>query len=466
MTDDSLENRFSILVDSAKYDVSCASSGSSRANKAGSLGNARSFGICHSWAEDGRCISLLKLLQTNRCIYECAYCINRATSDIARASLSPEEIADLTMNFYRRNYIEGLFLSSAVHRSPDYSTEQMIRTLELLRVKNRFNGYIHVKGIPGADGRLVRKLCTLADRMSFNIELPSAGSLAKLAPQKNKHMLVGAMRELAGELDERRKPRRLSNISSRASSFSLPSSYSSIEKSSRTSMFLPAGQSTQMIVGASADTDKTIITLSEALYRRVAMRRVYYSAYIPVGDKRILPETAPPLAREHRLYQADWLIRFYGFSAGELLSDENPNFDLRFDPKSFWALNNLQYFPVDINHAPIDTLLRVPGIGPTSAQRIVAARKFTKLDFDDLKRIGVVLKRAGYFIVCKGKFFSEKDPDPRLIEQRLLENENHRPKDDHGEQLTLFGPDDYAVSESFLPLITGDCAGDRQAFHA
>lgn len=432
LREQTLEERFSILVDSAKYDVSCASSGSERANKTGSLGNTRAFGICHSWATDGRCISLLKLLQTNKCAYECAYCVNRVTNDIPRASLSPEEIADITMNFYRRNYIEGLFLSSAVQRSPDYSTEMMIKTVELLRKTHRFNGYIHVKGIPGADERLVRRLCFLADRISFNIELPSANSLAMLAPQKNKQGLVGAMRRVAGEIDDERRFR---------------------GRGGRSFSFVPAGQSTQMIIGASPDSDRTIISLSEALYRRVSLRRVYYSAYIPVGEKSLLPVSAPPLLREHRLYQADWLLRFYGFSADELLSEKNPNFDLRLDPKAFWALNNLHLFPVDINRASLSQLLRVPGIGLTSAQRIVASRKCTTLDFPDLKRIGVVMKRARFFITCKGRFLAAGDGDYRIVARRMLALEAVAEIRDSAHQLPLFAEETLKKEDSFIPLL-------------
>jgi len=449
---ESLERRFATLVESAKYDVSCASSGSSRKNKAGGIGNTESFGICHSWAEDGRCISLLKLLQTNKCAYECAYCVNRASNDIPRASLTPEEVAQITINFYKRNYIEGLFLSSAVHRTPDYSTEMMIRTIELLRKRHCFNGYIHVKGIPGADAALIRRLGFLADRISFNIELPSAKSLALLAPQKNKQSLVGAMRHVAGEISNMNGLARLAGGSALRSPQRSPSTASS--------KFIPAGQSTQMIIGASEDSDRTIITLSESLYRRLAMRRVYYSAYIPVGEQSLLPVVAPPLLREHRLYQADWLLRFYGFQAHELLSEANPNFDLRLDPKAFWAISNLHLFPLDVNRAALEQLLRVPGIGVNSAQRIFASRKFAQLDFADLKRIGVVMKRARFFITCKGKFFDSRDGDYRRLPQRLLMLEAGGNPYEEALQLPLFaneGAASYAAvvpnEESFIPLI-------------
>lgn len=386
-----LLEKLHILADSAKYDVSCSSSGSNRSNKKGQVGNAAVAGICHSWADDGRCISLLKVLFSNCCIYDCKYCVNRITNDIRRASFTPDELCELTIEFYRRNYIEGLFVSSAVIKSPDYTMELIISALRKLRYEHKFNGYIHVKSIPGADLSLIYQAGLLADRMSINIELPSIQSLKLLAPQKDHQTIIKPMSfvseqiEGANELTIYRKKQ----------------------------MFVPAGQTTQLIVGASRDSDLTILRLTQELYNRYKLKRVYYSAYVPVNVDTNLPaiNTSPPLLREHRIYQADWLLRFYGFNAGELLDEEHSSFDTKVDPKCDWALRNLDKFPVEINRAPIDILLRVPGIGYKMAQRIIMARKVAPLSFEDLKRMRVVLKRAQYFITCKGVYYGGVDID-------------------------------------------------------
>jgi len=396
-----LLEKLHILADSAKYDVSCSSSGSGRSGKKGQLGNAAMAGICHSWSDDGRCISLLKVLFTNYCIYDCKYCVNRVTNDIKRASFTPDELCELTVEFYRRNYIEGLFLSSAVLKSPDYTMELIITTLKKLRYEHRFNGYIHVKSIPGADLNLIYQAGLLADRMSINIELPSVESLKLLAPQKDHQTIIKPMSFVshqiqgANELTIYRKKQ----------------------------MFVPAGQTTQLIVGASRDSDLTILRLTQDLYSRFKLKRVYYSAYVPVNNDKNLPavNTSPPLLREHRIYQADWLLRFYGFSADELLDENHSSFDTKIDPKCDWALRNLDKFPVEINRAPLETLLRVPGIGYKMAERIVRARRIAPLSFEDLKRMRVVMKRAKYFITCKGAYYGDVDIDSGNLYSLLSE---------------------------------------------
>ena len=374
-------DKLKILADSAKYDASCSSSGSSRKNTPGGIGNGNVCGICHSWGADGRCISLLKLLMTNACIYDCKYCINRSTNSVSRATFTPREIADLTIEFYKRNYIEGLFLSSAVIKSPDYTMEQLCICINILRKEYKFNGYIHAKTIPGSSPELINKLGKLVDRMSVNIELPSNDSLKLLAPQKEKQNILQPMKYIS------------QNIFT-----------SNQEKSKFHERFVPAGQTTQMIVGASPETDMKIINLSENLYNSLNLKRVYYSAYVSVNNDSNLPAlAAPPLLRENRLYQADWLLRFYGFKANELLDEQNPNFNSLLDPKCDWAIRHIDKFPVDINKADYFTLLRVPGIGVISAKRIVRARSQFHLKFEDLKRFRVVLKRARYFITCDRK---------------------------------------------------------------
>ena len=377
--------KLKILGESAKYDSSCTSSGVDRKGGASDgIGSAASCGLCHSFAADGRCISLLKILMTNYCMYDCKYCINRRSNDVPRARFSPDEIADLTINFYRRNYIEGLFLSSGIIQSPDYTCEQIIEALSILRNKYKFYGYIHAKTIPGADPELINRLGTLADRISVNIELPSQKSLNTLAPDKSKSSILLPMGHITNKIKQ--------------------NSYE-IVKYKAAPKFAPAGQSTQMIIGATPDTDFQILRLSEAMYGKYRLKRVFYSAYIPVGDQKLLPPagTKPPLLREHRLYQADWLLRFYGFKAEEILDEQHQEFNPLLDPKCNWALHHPECFPVEINKAPYEMLLRVPGIGVKSAQKIVTARRQAKLDYADLRKLGVVLKRANYFILCSGK---------------------------------------------------------------
>jgi putative DNA modification/repair radical SAM protein len=379
-------DKLKILTDAAKYDVACTSSGVNKKAAIGGIGSAAASGICHSFSADGRCISLLKVLLTNVCAYDCKYCVNRRSNDTIRAAFTPRELADLTINFYRRNYIEGLFVSSGVLKNPDYTSEQIIETLRILREEHKFSGYIHAKAIPGTDSTLLTRLGMLADRMSVNIELPSKSSLQLLAPDKSKHAILAPMAYIQNRIQENTKDIVL---------------YRHAPK------FVPAGQSTQMIIGATPDTDLQILNLTESLYKRYKLKRVFFSAYTPVAENSSLPalDTSPPLWREHRLYQADWLLRFYGFAANELLDEKQQNFNPYLDPKCFWALCHMEFFPMDINRAPFHDLLRVPGIGTTSAQRIVAARRTTTLTFDDLKKLGVVLKRAKHFITCKGKTF-------------------------------------------------------------
>ncbi|MCL2399097.1 MAG: putative DNA modification/repair radical SAM protein [Defluviitaleaceae bacterium] len=405
-----IADKLKILTEGAKYDVACTSSGVNRSGKRGAVGSASACGICHSFTPDGRCISLLKLLMTNVCIYDCAYCVNRRSNDVPRASFSPKEIAELTMDFYRRNYIEGLFLSSGIVKSPDYTTELLIETLRLLREQYRFNGYIHVKAIPGASQGLLRGLGHLTDRISVNIELPSEKSLVAIAPDKSKNDILKPMKQIKEKIRQSKEEVVLFR--------NAPS-------------FVPAGQSTQLIVGATPESDSAIVHLAQGLYNSYGLKRVFYSAYIPVGNK--LPVKEPPLLREHRLYQADWLLRFYGFSARELFDKNHENLSLHLDPKCHWALKHLEHFPVEINRSDFKTLLRVPGIGQQSAQRIMSARKVGSLDFNHLKKIGVVLKRAKYFITCNGKMHERLNWNanlPDMLEHKLADNQY--------EQLNLF----------------------------
>ncbi len=429
--------RLKILADAAKYDVSCSSSGSSRSNKPGGVGNSASCGICHSWSDDGRCISLLKILQSNDCVYNCSYCVNRVTNDIARATFTPNEVCDLTMNFYRRNYIEGLFLSSAVFANPDHTMETLLITVKKMREEHRFNGYIHLKAIPGADNRLIEEAGKYVDRMSVNIELPSSQGLKLLAPQKKREAIIKPMSFLTSQIKAIKEERRTFK---------------------KTPLFLPAGQTTQLIVGATPDTDFHILKLSENMYQKFNLKRVYYSAYVPVARHPHLPELSnPPLLREHRIYQADWLLRFYGFNAGELLDEDHPNFAEDYDPKTDWALRNLHHFPVEINRADYETLLRVPGLGVKSARRILAARRVSTLGFEDLKRIGVVMKRAQYFITCRGKYAGEIPIEEHLLRPRLaLSKSKSLPSGSKYEQLTLFDPEPVSAYETSLSLITGE----------
>lgn len=410
-----LNEKLQILTDAAKYDVSCSSSGSTRKNNRSGLGNGAISGICHSWSEDGRCISLLKILLTNHCIYNCEYCINRRSNDIKRASFTPREVADLTLNFYKRNYIEGLFLSSGVIRNPDYTMALLIETARILRTEMNFNGYIHMKAIPGAAKELVDRIGLLVDRLSINIELPTEQSLALLAPQKNIQAILGPMAEVKEGL--------LANREDRKKFRSAPK-------------FVPAGQTTQMIIGASRETDKDILYRSQSLYKDFSLKRVYYSAFVPVVASQYTQGIdRAPLAREHRIYQADWLLRFYGFKAEDLLDDKNKNLDLSIDPKANWALHHLDQFPIEINTAPYADLLKIPGIGKVSAHKIIKARKFRRLSFEDLKTMRISTKKAGYFITVGGKYrgghFS-----PDQLRTILSDSWGAQPP----EQLSLWGP--------------------------
>ncbi len=400
-----LEEKLKILADSAKYDASCSSSGSKRINSGG-IGNASYSGICHSFASDGRCISLLKILLTNCCIFDCKYCINRKTNNVKRAIFTPEEICTITMNFYRRNYIEGLFLSSGIIKSPDYTMELLIKTIKMLRYKYHFHGYIHCKAIPGASEHLLKELGSLVDRLSANIELPTENGLKLLAPNKEENKVTKIM---------------------------------SYVKENRKSSFAPAGQSTQMIIGATKETDLDIMNKSEKLYKSYDLKRVFYSSYIPVNKDKLLPSlTTPPLIREHRLYEADWLLRFYGFKTSDLLDEENPNFNILMDPKANWALRHLDEFPKEINQVSYYDLLKVPGIGIKSAKRIIACRKNFKITFEDLKKMGVVIKRAKYFISCNNKYFMNREYFKKsFIEANLILEDNVK-IENKKEQLSLF----------------------------
>ncbi len=411
-----------ILTESAKYDVSCSSSGSSRKNTADGIGNAAKAGICHSFTPDGRCISLLKILLSNDCIYSCRYCPNKAENDVPRATATADEICELVINFYKRNYIEGLFLSSAVVKTPNYTMEQLILVVKKLRTEYKFNGYIHLKGIPHADENMIYEAGRWVDRMSYNIELPSEKSLKLLAPQKTKESLIVPMNNLYLKKQD-------------------------IKENKLKTKFLPAGQTTQMIVGASPESDGRILTLAENMYRQFQMKRVYYSSYVPVVNDSLLPDKCTGLMREHRLYQADWLLRFYGFSVKEIVSDDG-NLSLDYDPKCAWALSHLNLFPVEVNTAPYETLLRVPGIGVKSAYRIIRARSYTKLTFKDLANMKVVLKRAKYFITCDGKF-NGVDNELKMRSQLLIADRQEEPI--KAEQLSLF-----STPETALSALTGE----------
>ena len=412
-----LEDKLAILADSAKYDVACTSSGVDRAGVHGKLGCSVAAGICHSFTPDGRCISLLKVLYSNACCYDCGYCVNRRSNDVPRATFTPRELAELTIGFYKRNYIEGLFLSSAVIGTPDYTMERMIEALRILRQEYHFNGYIHAKAIPGTAPELVEQLGFLADRLSVNIELPSNDSLKRLAPQKSKENILLPMSRIRDGIKE--------NAHDLIRYKSAP-------------RFVPGGQSTQMIIGATPENDRCILQLSEGLYHKYSLKRVFYSAYIPVVQDRNLPalDTAPPLLREHRLYQADWLLRFYGFTADELLSEKTPDLDPMLDPKCSWAVRHPEEFPVEVNRAPYEKLLRVPGIGVKSARLIVASRRFSKIGFYQLKKIGVVMKKAQYFITCcELPMHTVNELTPQGVRSLLLPKPNRKKVDER--QLVL-----------------------------
>ena len=413
--------KLTILTDAAKYDAACTSSGGNRAAKKGYIGNTSTSvaGCCHTFSADGRCVSLLKVLLTNRCVYDCKYCVNRRSNDTRRAAFTPEELADLTISFYRRNYIEGLFLSSGVFHSPDYTTELMIRTLRLLRETYRFNGYIHAKAIPGTAPELVEQLGLLADRLSVNIELPSEAGLKTLAPDKTKSAILTPMRQIQARNCQNKEE---------------------LIKYRHAPKFAPAGQSTQLIVGATPDSDFHILRLTQGLYDRYHLKRVFYSAYVPVMEHALLPakDVKPPLLREHRLYQADWLLRFYGFRAEELLDEQHRDFDTRVDPKCSWALAHLEFFPVEVNTADYETLLRIPGVGVTSAKRILSARRAGRLRIDDLPKLGVVMKRAQYFLTASGKIPDGLRFTPDSLLRSLIAAERPQLPQQEMVQLSLF----------------------------
>ncbi len=397
----SVMEKLQILAEGAKYDVSCSSSGSSRANDGKGLGNTVAAGLCHSFAADGRCISLLKILFTNECIYDCRYCVNRRSNDVPRASFTPDEVCELTMEFYRRNYIEGLFLSSGILYSPNYTMELICETVHRLRTIHRFQGYIHIKAIPGADPLLIQKAGYLADRMSVNLEMATAEGLRAIAPNKHRKNILAPMRQIQNGITANKNE---------------------ITLYKHAPHFCEAGQSTQMVIGALPESDYQIMSVAESLYEKFSLKRVYYSAFVNVNEDKELPALAggPPLLREHRLYQADWLLRFYDFKVEELLTTERPNFNMAIDPKADWAVHHLEQFPVEINRADYHTLLRVPGLGVKSARRIVAARRFGNLTFADLKKIGVVLKRALYFITCNGRMMYPTKLDEDYIVRNLV----------------------------------------------
>lgn len=480
-----IQEKLRILSDAAKYDVACTSSGVDRRGDKKGLGNTHLSGICHSFSADGRCISLLKILFTNQCIYDCKYCINRRSNDVVRTAFTPDEVCTLTMEFYRRNYIEGLFLSSGILHSPDYTMELIYQTLHQLRNRHHFNGYIHVKAIPGADALLVERIGFLADRMSVNLELPTAEGLRTLAPGKTREKILAPMRQvqrgiaaqnrryledggrIRGIPDTRFRSEAVSDVISdavtnqrradRAGQIGMANSVNHPGRNvwvprggSGGRNFVPAGQSTQMIVGATPENDYQMIRVAEALYQNYDLKRVFYSAFVRVNDDSTLPALpgGPPLLREHRLYQADWLLRFYGFQADELLSESQPNFNVLLDPKCDWALRHLELFPVEINRADYQTLLRVPGLGVKSARRILAARRGAVLGFADLKKLGVVLKRAMYFITCSGRTMYPIRIDENYITSQLVGVEHKKAWEiehhDSYRQLSLF--DDYRVT--------------------
>lgn len=404
----SVMEKLRILTDAAKYDVACTSSGVERKGSGKGMGNTKLAGICHSFSADGRCISLLKILFTNYCIYDCKYCINRSSNDVERTAFTPDEICELTMNFYKRNYIEGLFLSSGIIKDPTYTMELIYTAIWKLRNMHRFEGYIHVKAIPGAAPEIIYRLGLLVDRMSVNLELPTGEGLRNLAPNKSRGTILKPMRQIQN---------------------GIISSKEEVALYRHAPQFVPAGQSTQMIIGATPESDYQIVSVAESLYKKFALKRVFYSAFVRVNEDKMLPALpgGPPLLREHRLYQADFLLRYYGFEAGELLSEARPNFNVFLDPKCDWALRHLKLFPMEVNAAPYEMLLRVPGIGVKSAQRIVKGRRLGSLQFDDLKKIGVVLKRALYFICCNGKMMYRTKIEEDYITRNLLDTDQKRP---------------------------------------
>jgi putative DNA modification/repair radical SAM protein len=411
--------KLSILADAAKYDVSCSSSGSKRKNENGGLGNAEGMGICHAYTEDGRCVSLLKILLTNHCIYDCAYCVSRKSNDIKRAAFTVQEVVDLTINFYRRNYIEGLFLSSGIFSDPDFTMERLVRIAKKLRTEEKFNGYIHLKAIPGASDDLMREAGLYADRLSVNLEVPTEQSLKLLAPDKNRQEMVQPMKVLRNEIKANKEDRK------------------SLQKAP---LFAPAGQSTQMVIGATPETDWQILKLSDGLYKKMELKRVYYSGYVPISNDNRLPAmgTPVPMVRENRLYQADWLLRFYDFDVDELISPEDPFLDMQIDPKLNWALRHLDQFPVDINQADLNLIKRIPGIGVRTAEKIWKARKFGTLNWEHLKKFNIAANRAKYFINMKVDDFQRKDYTPQQIRNFILQTSQSKYAPNYTPQLQLF----------------------------
>lgn len=411
--------KLTILSDAAKYDVSCSSSGSKRKNENKGMGDATGMGICHSYTEDGRCVSLLKILLTNYCIFDCAYCVSRKSNDIKRAAFTIEEVVELTINFYRRNYIEGLFLSSGIFKNADFTMERLVAIAKKLRLEHKFNGYIHLKTIPGASEELMKEAGLYADRLSVNIEMPTEAALKTLAPEKNYKDIIAPMSYLSESVAIYKEEKKL--IKS-------------------TPLFMPAGQSTQMVIGATPETDQDIMTTASDLYQKYKLKRVYYSGYIPIRKDDLLPGigTPPPLIREHRLYQSDWLMRFYGFSVHEIVNNENPTLDVAIDPKLSWALRNIHQFPLDINTADYSKILRVPGIGVGSANKIVTARRFGKLDWFQLQKIGISVNKAKYFIRCNSHDLTRFETNPMIIRNKLLAFSSSKYKSAYSPQLALF----------------------------
>ncbi|MEO6523153.1 MAG: putative DNA modification/repair radical SAM protein [Mucilaginibacter sp.] len=415
---DRIQEKLQILADAAKYDVSCASSGSKRKNENNGLGNA-SNGICHTYTEDGRCVSLLKILLTNHCIFDCAYCVSRKSNDIKRAAFTVQEVVDLTINFYRRNYIEGLFLSSGIFKDADFTMERLVRVAKKLRTEHNFNGYIHLKSIPGASDELMQEAGLYADRLSVNLEMPTEEGLKLLAPDKNRQDMIKPMGYLKNQLILHTEEKKLFK---------------------KAPMFAPAGQSTQMVIGATPENDHHILFTANHFYKSFNMKRVYYSGYVPISNDKRLPglNTAVPMVRENRLYQADWLMRFYGFKVNEIVNDSVPHLDLDIDPKLSWAIRNMQLFPVDINKADLQVILRIPGIGVLSAQKIVKARLFSKLNWENLKQIGVAINRARYFITCNSNAFERRDLTGTNIKQFILAESQSKYLKNKPSQLSLF----------------------------
>lgn len=416
---DRIREKLNILADAAKYDVSCSSSGSDRKNNNKGVGNGHTSGICHTYTEDGRCVSLLKILLTNHCIFDCAYCVSRRSNDIQRAAFTVDEVVELTMNFYRRNFIEGLFLSSGIFKNADFTMERLLRVVKKLRLEERYNGYIHLKTIPGASDDLIKEAGLYVDRMSINLEMPTESGLKLLAPEKSHEEVKKPLEFVQNQIVQFKEEKKL---------------IKSVPK------FVPAGQSTQMVIGATPETDQEIMQTAHQFYKSYGLKRVYYSGYIPISNDSRLPVlgSQPPLVRENRLYQTDWLMRFYGFHVNELLNDVNPHLDIDIDPKLSWALRNLQHFPIDINTAPYKMIMRIPGIGVASAQRIVQARQFGKLRIDQLKKIGVSYNRAKHFIKCADTPYQLKDYQSTQIKSFILAESQSKYLKNDTNQLILF----------------------------